>query len=91
MGTECFHVTDKMVGGVNIHVCGGIAGVRNAASGTTLVKENDTITFRVKGSSHSWGAAGARTTMHDQRRLAFWIAAGLPIHLVVVRDGKHAT
>src|SRR5205085_6131444 len=84
------HVCDEMMGRVEAHVHGGVAGVRATAPGAALVEQYDAVALGIEGSSHALRAPDAWSTVNDERRLTPWVSAGFPVNRIAVRDFEHA-
>jgi hypothetical protein len=66
------------------HVGRGVAGVRQAASAVTLVKEDDPELAGVERPPVARRAPRPGAAVHDQRWHAIGVPAGLPVHEVPV-------
>src|SRR6185369_4709445 len=70
-----------MPGGISLE-----AGMRQPASAAALVEQHDAVARGVVVAAHGGVAASARSTVHDQRRLAAGIAAFLEVDFVAAAD-----
>jgi hypothetical protein len=84
------HVGDQVVRGVGGQVGGRVARVRAAAAAVALVEQDDPVALRVERAPLAVAAPRAGAAVHDERGLAFRVAADLPVDEVAVADVEQA-
>src|ERR1700710_2826485 len=90
MRAKDFSVGHEVPGRIDLHVNVIPAGMRRAASATSLVEEDDPVAVRVEQSAMPGRAASAWAAMEEHGGLAVGIATHLPIQRVAVADIEHA-